>query len=46
MKNEGGQICYLYPGRLVSYEDGKTLMSQTRTFIGSCLDHYEDGVVW
>jgi hypothetical protein len=46
MKGEGGQRRFGHPGRLVSYEDDKTLMSETRTFIGSCLNNYDDAVVW
>jgi hypothetical protein len=46
MQDEGTQRRHAYPGQLVSYEDGKTPMSQTRMFIGNCLANYDNAVVW
>jgi hypothetical protein len=46
MRNEGDQRRHSYPGRLVSYLDGKTPVAQTRMFIGDCVAGYANAVVW
>jgi hypothetical protein len=46
MRDEGSQPRYAYPGREVSYRDGKTLLYEARTFIGNCLPRYDNAVVW
>jgi len=46
MRNEPGQPRYAYPGREVSYEDGKTFLYEARVFVGDCLPGNDNAVVW
>jgi hypothetical protein len=46
MRNEAGQPRYKYPGREVSYEDGKTLLYESKAFVGDCLADHDNAVVW
>ena len=46
MQDEGHQPRYSYPGRLVSYSDGKTPVSDVRFFMGGCLSAYREALVW
>jgi hypothetical protein len=46
MQDEAHLRRYPYPGRLVSYLDGKTPVSQIRLFIGACVADYNDAMVW
>src|SRR5262245_27498814 len=46
MRNEATQPRYAYPGREVSYEDGKTVLYKARAFLGDCLPGYRNAVVW
>ena len=46
MQDEGHQPRYSYPGRLLSYLDGKTPVSEIRLFIGACMAGHNDALVW
>ena len=46
MRNEAKQPRYEYPGREVSYEDGKTVLYEARTFVGDCLPGKDNAVIW
>jgi hypothetical protein len=46
MQDEGHQPRYSYPGRLVSYLDGKTPVSETRLFMGACVAGINDALAW
>lgn len=46
MGNEAEQRRWVYPGRVVSNEDGTTPLYEGRMFIGDCLPGYDDAVLW
>ena len=45
MKDEGTQPRFDYPGRVISRED-KSVISETRMFLGNCLVGHPNAVVW
>jgi hypothetical protein len=45
MKDEGTQPRFSYPGRVISMED-RSVISETRVFLGGCVVGHPDAVVW